>query len=106
MGERKIGLIVTHAGDDPERATLPFMIANGAMTLGVKGHAATVNAEGLEPVANLIDAVLSAGHHIMVCSPCMTTRGISEADLLDGCFIGGAAKIVEAMGECSNFLSY
>jgi len=74
--------------------------------LGVKGHAATVRAEGLEPVENLIDAVLSSGHPIMVCSPCLATRGVKEEDLREGVFIGGAAKIVEAMESCSNFLSY
>ena len=121
MGERRIGFVVTHAADDPERATLPFMIATVGMTmgvepvivlqgdgvmLGVEGHAATVRAEGLEPVENLIQAVLAAGHRIMVCSPCLSTRSITQADLREGVFIGGAAKIVEAMETCSNFLTY
>lgn len=121
MGDRKIGFVVTHAGDDPERATLPFMIATVGMTMGVelfialqgeavrlavKGHAETVRAEGLEPIESLMSGILGAGHTMMVCSPCLKTRGIEESDLRDGCYVGGAAKIVEAMGECSNFLSY
>ena len=118
---KKIGLIVTHAGDDAERATLPFMIATVALTmdvepfivlqgegvrLAVKGYAATVTAEGLSPVDELMAAVLDAGHAMMVCSPCLATRGISEEDLREGCYVGGAAKIVEAMMECANFLTY
>jgi uncharacterized protein len=118
---KRIGFIVTHAEDDAERATLPFMIAVVALTmdvepfivlqgdgvkLGVQGHADTVSAEGLSPLGPLMSAVLEAGHPIMVCSPCLATRGIPEDTLRDGCYVGGAAKIVEAMLECENFLTY
>ncbi len=121
MDKHRIGLIVTHSADDPERATLPFMLATVALTmgvepfivlqgegvrLGVKGFAETVRADGLEPVEDLLAAALAAGHTIMVCSPCLTSRGLTEADLREGTFVGGAAKIVEAMDECSNFLTY
>jgi predicted peroxiredoxin len=118
---KKIGFIVTHADDAPEMATLPFMIATVALTmdvepfvvfqgegvrLAVKGHADGVRAEGLSPLEDLLGAVLAAGVKIMVCSPCLATRGYTEADLRDGCYIGGAAKIVEGMLECENFLTY
>jgi len=118
---KKIGLIVTHAGDDAERATLPFMIATVALTmevepfvvlqgegvrLAVKEQAEAVRAEGLSPVDSLMQSVLDAGHSMMVCSPCLATRGISEDELREGCYVGGAAKIVEAMLECENFLTY
>lgn len=121
MADRKIGFVVTHAADDPERATLPFMVATVAITmgvepviilqgdavaLGIKERAMQVSAEGLTPVDDLIETVLGAGFRIMVCSPCLATRGIAEADLREGVFIGGAAKIVEAMESCSNFLTY
>lgn len=42
----------------------------------------------------------------MVCSPCMRTRGITESDLVEGCFVGGAGQVVQSMLECESFLSY
>lgn len=118
---KSIGFIVTHAQNDPEMATLPFMLAMGGMTmdvepaiilqgegvrLAVKGYAETVHAEGLAPLEDLLSGILGAGHTIMVCSPCLATRGITEEDLRDGCFIGGAAKVVETMLRCESFVRY
>ena len=121
MAARKIGFIVTHSLDDPEKATLPFMIATVALTMDVepfivlqgegvwlakRGFADTVRAEGLTPVEDLMAPVFAAGHRMMVCSPCLATRGIEESDLREGVYVAGAAKIVEAMLECENFLTY
>jgi predicted peroxiredoxin len=64
MADKKIGLIVTHAADDPELATLAFVLATGAMAMGVEpviclqceavtmalpGGAEAVKAEGMPP---------------------------------------------------------
>jgi predicted peroxiredoxin len=121
MARKKVGFIVTHAADDPELATLPFMLAVGAMAmdvepvmilqgkgvrLAVKGGAQAAAAEGLAPLDDLMGAVLAAGHRIMVCTPCMLNRGISEDQLLDGCFLGGAGQVIQEMLECENFLRY
>jgi uncharacterized protein involved in oxidation of intracellular sulfur len=118
---RKVGFVVRHADDEPETATLPFMIANGALAmnaepvvilqgegvrLGVKGYAERVSAEGLPALEPLLAALLDSGYRIMVCGPCMELRGYSEDDLRDGVFVGGAGKVVEAMLECANMLSY
>jgi uncharacterized protein involved in oxidation of intracellular sulfur len=119
--ERKVGFVVTHAADDPELATLPFMLATGAMTMDVApvvilqaegvrlalpGGAEAAAAPGLAPVADLMGAVLAGGYRIMVCSPCMTNRGIAEDQLLPGFFVGGAGQVVQEMLECENFLRY
>ncbi|HEX9092858.1 MAG TPA: DsrE family protein [Coriobacteriia bacterium] len=121
MAGEKLGFLVTHAADDPEVATLPFMIATAAMTmgvepvvifqgegvrLGVKGFAETIHADGLQPLESLLAPILEAGHEIMVCSPCVKLRGIEEADLRDGVYVGGAGKIVQQMLECKNFVRY
>lgn len=119
--KRRIGFIVTRAEDDPERATLPFMIATMALAmdvepliilqgegvrLGVKGFAERIAAKGLQPLEPMLAGVLEAGCSVMVCSPCMLERGIAEEDLREGVFVGGAAKVVEAMLECVNMASY
>jgi len=121
MARKKVGFVVTHASDEPELATLPFMLATGAMTmdvdpivilqgegvrLAVPGGAETAAAPGLAPVADLLGALLAAGHRVMVCSPCMTNRDISPGDLLEGCYVGGAGLVIQEMLECANFLRY
>ena len=121
MTRKKVGFVVTHASDETETATLPFMLAVGAMSmdvdpviilqaegvrLAVPGGAEAAAAEGLAPVADLMAAVLASGNRIMVCSPCMTNRGITEDQLLPGCFVGGAGQVVQEMLECENFLRY
>lgn len=121
MSDKKVGFVVTHASDEPEMATLPFMLAVGAMSmdvapviilqgegvrLAVPGGAEAAAAEGLAPIADLMGAVLAAGNRIMVCSPCMTNRGITEDQLLPGVFVGGAGQVVTEMLECENFLRY
>ena len=121
MPGKKIGLVVTHSADDPELATLPFMLATAALAmdvepvvilqsegvrLAVAGGAQAAAAEGLAPVADLMAAVIEAGFRIMCCASCIATRGIAEEDLVEGCFVGGAGLVVEKMLECENFLRY
>jgi predicted peroxiredoxin len=121
MSDKKVGFIATHAEDDAEKATLPFMLATGAIAmgvtpmivlqaegvrLGVKGHAERVAAEGLPKLETLLAALIESGAPIMACSTCMQSRGLSEDDLREGVSVGGAGKVVEAMLECENMLSY
>lgn len=121
MSDKKVGFVVTHATDDPEMATLPFMLATGALAMGVEpviilqsdavalaveGAAEAVVSEGMAPLATLLHGLLDAGVRMMVCSPCMTKRGITEEMLLPGCFVGGAGQVVTSMLECENFLRY
>lgn len=121
MGASKVGFIVTHSADDPEMATLPFILANGAMAMNVDpvvilqaegvrlalpGGSEAVSAEGFPPVADLLTAVIGAGHRIMVCSPCLSARNINEEELLDGFYVGGAGIVIQAMLDCENFVRY
>ena len=121
MQAKKIGFVVTSGEDNPELATLAFILANGAIAmdvepvivlqadavhLAVKGGAERVVATGMAPLAELMGALIAAGHRIMVCSPCMATRGIAEESLIEGCYVGGAGIVVQAMLECENFLRY
>lgn len=118
---QKIVIIVTHAAEDAERATLAFVLANGciamdvepvvilqgeAVRLGTKGYADAIHAPGLDPLKKLIDNVLESGHPIMLCGPCVKERGIQEEDMRPGFFVGGVAKVVEALLEASNSVRY
>jgi uncharacterized protein len=104
----------SHGRDDPERATVPFIAANVAAASGQeaavvltiegawlckRGYAETVTAEGFPELAGLLAAFTEAGGQIWGCSACTTPRGITEADLVPGAQIVGAAAIVAAVAE-------
>jgi predicted peroxiredoxin len=104
----------SHGRDDPERATVPFIAANVAAASGqeavvlltiegawlcTRGYADTVEAEGFPRLAELLASFVEAGGTIWGCSACTTPRGITEADLVEGAQIVGAATIVAAVAE-------
>lgn len=97
--KEKIVYIATHGGEDPERATFPFMLATAAQTMEVetvvalqgsavylakKGYLEHVNADGLPALKTLVDTFLSEGGQLLVCIPCMRPRKIAESDLIEG----------------------
>jgi uncharacterized protein len=104
----------THGRDDPERAIVPFIAANVAAASGQeavvvltiegawlckRGYAETVQAAGFPELAELLGAFVEAGGEVWGCSACTTPRGITEADLVEGARIVGAAAIVAAVAD-------
>jgi predicted peroxiredoxin len=107
--------IITHATngqDEPERATMPFVVANIAATasqeaavlltiegvrLATKGYADGIAKEGLPPLAELIGQFVANGGEIWACGACTKPRGITDADLIHGARIVNAAFIVEQL---------
>jgi uncharacterized protein len=105
----------SHAEDDPERATLPFIAASTAavsgqlavvvctiegVRLGLPGVAEGVDVEGMTPLVDLMRTLVAAGGEIWLCSACTTRRGITGDDpLVEGASIVGAATIVEALAS-------
>ena len=79
--KEKIVLVATHAGEDPERATFPFLVANAAQSmdveavvvlqgngvyLGKKGYAEGVTFPGLTPLKTLVDNFVANGGKLLV----------------------------------------
>jgi uncharacterized protein len=104
----------THGRDDPERAIVPFIAANVAAASGQeavilftiegawlckRGYAETVAADGFPSLAELLASFVEAGGQLWGCSACTTPRGITEADLIEGAQIVGAAVIVAAVAD-------
>jgi predicted peroxiredoxin len=82
--KEKIVYIVTHGGEDPERATFPFMFATAAQAMEVetvvtlqgagvylakKGYLDHVGAAGLPPLKDLVQTFISEGGQLLVCIP-------------------------------------
>jgi predicted peroxiredoxin len=117
----KLVIMATHAADDPERATIPFVLATAAQATDVdvkvglqvdgvdlakKGGADKIQAPDFPPLKDLLDAYLEAGGEIYVCGPCAKSRQITPEDLVPGASIVSAATFVIEFTEATNALVY
>jgi predicted peroxiredoxin len=104
----------THAGDDPERATLSFIVGNVAASadqeaavlltiegvwLAKRGGAEGVHKEGFPVLKDVMQQFVSNGGQIWACGTCTKPRGITEADLVDGARIVTAAYVVQHLAQ-------
>jgi uncharacterized protein involved in oxidation of intracellular sulfur len=117
----KIVIIATHGGDDPERASLPFVVGNAAramdvevvvalqgngVTLAKKGCYEHVFAGGLDPLKQLADTFVELGGKIWVCTPCIKERQITREMLVEGIELMAGGKLVQACVEADAVLNY
>jgi predicted peroxiredoxin len=99
----------THGRDDPERATLPFIVANVAASadqeaivlltiegvwLATKGYAEGIHHEGMQPLSEALASLLASGGQVWACGACTKPRGITDDDLIEGARIISAAEFV------------
>jgi uncharacterized protein involved in oxidation of intracellular sulfur len=117
----KIIYIVTHAGEDPERASLPFVLANAAQVMDIEAVVALqgtavflatdhcldhVFAAGLPPLRELVDNFLEAGGRLLVCTPCIKERKIEESHLFEGAIPVAAATLTQEILSANATLVY
>lgn len=118
---KKLVVIATHAEENPDKATLPFVMGNAAIAmeaeavivlqstavyLGMKGYAEHVHSPSFPPLRDLMDIYFEGGGKLLVCSPCLQTRKIAAEDLIpQATVIAGATLISEAFSATS-VLSY
>src|SRR5688572_7749659 len=117
----KFCVSLTAAKDNPDKATVAFVVANAAVAsdkdtavflstegvrLGVKGYGDDIAEEGFAPLNDLMTSFAAAGGEIYVCSPCFKRRKLDESNLIAGAVIVGGAKLVEFMGESCPSVSY
>ena len=108
----KLLINCTHGEDDPERATLPFIVGNVAASadqetvifltidgvwLATKGYANRIHKEGFQPLNEVMRSFVQNGGQIWACGTCTKPRGIGEADLIPGARIVTAANVVEQL---------
>lgn len=117
----KFCVSLTYAKNDPDKATVAFVVANAAVAsdketmvflstegvrLGVKGYADDVHEEGFAPLRELMANFVKAGGKVFVCSPCFKRRKLDEGALVDGATIVGGAKLVEFLSDGAPCVSY
>jgi predicted peroxiredoxin len=112
---------ITNAKNDPDRATVGFVIANAAVgsdqetvvfvsTEGVRlveeGYADDIAEESFAPLKELMTNYVEAGGTIWVCSPCFKKRSLDETKLVKGATIVGGAKLVELLAGGAPCVTY
>lgn len=117
----KFCVSLTCAKDNPDKATVAFVIASAAVAseketlvflstegvrLSQKGYADDIHEEGFAPLRELMDNFVKAGGTVYVCSPCFKRRKLAENKLIDGATIVGGAKLVEFLGDGSPCITY
>ena len=118
---RSLVVKVTCGAEDPERCNQGFTVAATALAagaevslwltgeaawFGVPGRAGEFSLPLATPLAELLAAVV-AGGRVTVCSQCAARREITEADVLPGVRIAGAAVFTEeVLGDGVQALVY
>src|SRR5512138_1422923 len=97
----------THGQEDPERATLAFVVGNVAASAdqevvvlltiegvrnATRGYADEICKEGFQPLKQVMQSFRDNGGKIWVCGTCAKPRNITESDLVDGARIMTAAN--------------
>jgi len=117
--EKKYLINCQDGANNPERATISFILAftasktsetaifisADAVQLCVKGGAATITAEGYEPLLDLLTGYLQNGGQIWICPACVKAKGITEDDLIAGVEIAGAAKTMAFLASGAHQLA-
>ncbi len=117
----KLVIFATHGGEDAERATIPFVVGAAALAMDVqvtvilqatgvtlmkKGCYEHIFAAGFQPLKTLVDSFLELGGKILVCIPCIESRGITPDMLLEGSELGKAGRVVEEVLGAKAVLNY
>lgn len=117
----KIVIISTIGEENPEKATLPFVLATAAQSMDVEvvvilqssavllaknGEAEKVNAKGLMPLKKLLDTFIELGGTLMLCSPCVKERNISFDELISGSVLIAAGTVVTEVLSATSVVTY
>lgn len=120
VDHEKLVIMATHGPDDPERATIPFVMACAALASDVAvvmgfqadgvrlvhiGEAEAVQAADFPPLAKLLDDFRELGGTLLVCSPCAKSRGFLDS-LVPGAEVVAAARFVAEVTSATNALVY
>ena len=117
----KLVFMVLHGPDHPEHATIPFVMGCAALASDVEvvlgfqadgvelvhaGVADGIHAAGFPPLAKLLADFRELGGTMLVCGPCINSRGITAADLIDGAEVVAAGRFVAEITSATNSLVY
>lgn len=108
-----------YGSDNPEKATIAFILAytssktnptavfatSGAAGLLLRQERPEIVADGYEPLNGLIDGFIENGGRIWLCPACAKAKGITADDLIDGVELAGAPKTMEYLASGATALA-
>lgn len=117
----KLVIMATHGPEDPELATIPFVMACAALASDVEvvmgfqasgvclvheGEAEHVAAREFPPLTKLLGDFVELGGKLLVCGPCIKSREIPEGELVAGAQVVAAGRFVAEITSATNSLVY
>ncbi len=118
---KRVLIAVTNGPDNPEKAVLPFIIANGALTteaeeivIMLQGAGVWLAKKGVAEhvlcckwrLGDLLKNFLEGGGKLFVCSPCLDERDIKEEELIEEAVIAGAVEFLDRASQSDVVLVY
>jgi len=119
--KEKIVYISTNGPENPEKASLPFVLANAAMVMEVetlvalqgaavflakKGMLEHVHAAGFAPLKELVEAFFEQGGKLVVCVPCIQERKIDVSELIENAIPMAGGALTEEILSANATLVY
>ena len=118
---KKLVVVITHGLDEPEKATLGLVVANAALAMDVqvtvvfqgkgvmcctKGMYEHIVSPGLKRLKELVDGIKPLGGKIFFCIPCIEERKIDKSQLVEGCELVKAGKLVHEVMNADQAMTY
>lgn len=118
---KSLFIMVTNGPENPEMATIPFVMATAAQAgdvdviMGFQGNGSMltvkcmsdhVAANGFPKLSDLISTFVEEGGKMHVCGPCVGSRQIQPEELIEGATIVGAATFVSESLAATQSLIY
>lgn len=120
--QEKIMYFGTCGGEDPEKACMPFVMANAALAMDIdatvilQGNGVYLAKKdyrnnmlpggGFPDINKLFDDFMELGGHLLVCNPCIEERKIDPSELPEGAQITAAGQLNIAAIEADALFVY
>ena len=122
MAERRVVVNLTSGlGDDAEKVTIAFLVANAAaesgrrvamfltkdaVRLALPGEATGEACPGCPPLERLFQQYADNGGELLVCPICFNSRGLEGSELVGNARIAGATPLWEWIDDGATVFSY
>ncbi len=117
---RRIFIWGTNGPDNPEKATLPFIIANAGFVhdaevyVMLSGPGVWLAKKGVAEhvlcckwgLRELMDKFFELGGKLLVCSPCLEERELKKEDLIEEAVVTGAVDALALAADSDVVLSF
>ena len=112
----KIIYVTTNGPESPEKATLPFKLANAGLALdldvvmALQGpavylapHVPDTNTSSLK---QMLEVFVESGGRLLVCIPCMEERNLKATDLIEKAVPTSGSALTEEILSAKAILTY